>query len=220
MNSKTTKLVLATYFLLIHALLAYAVWRPTTVMQWRGLPNAYQVEMDRAHQRLLPQLPDGWAVFLGDSITAGLIQSRIEPRSINLGIGGQTSAQLLARIPTYRGLEGASVVYLMIGINDIWQGKASDLKTTIPDLARAIPANTPVVWSAIAPTTHEDMNVQARSANELIKQTCASRGNCRYVDTWAALTGLGSSAFTDGVHLSPSGYEALAQAISSPRTAP
>lgn len=213
MNSKATKLALVAYFLLIHALLAYAIWRPAKVMQWRELPSAYQVEIDRTHQRQLPQLPDGWAVFLGDSITAGLIHNRIEPNSINLGIGGQTSLDLLARMPTYQGIERASAVYLMIGINDIWQGKADQLQTTIPALAKAIPASTPIVWSAIAPTVHEHMNAQARYANELIKQVCGSRGNCRYVDTWPALTGLGTSAFVDGVHLSPAGYKAWSTAL-------
>ncbi len=47
---------------------------------------------------------------------------------------------------------------------------------------------------------------QIASANRVVKEECAARGNCIYVDTQRLLSAGGANLFRDGVHPNDKGY--------------
>ena len=86
--------------------------------------------LQRARQTqlaLLPTLP-GRVVLLGDSITEGGVWNELLPELpvLNRGVGGETSAQVLARLDLV--LNAPSAVVLLIGTNDLSSGVSTALR--------------------------------------------------------------------------------------------
>jgi hypothetical protein len=144
-------------------------------------------------------------IFLGDSITAAMPEI---PGAVNYGVPQQSSAQLLARLPRYRSIDSARAVYLLIGINDLVRNEP----LRVDELAAAIPPSVPLVWSGIMPTSHLTVTAESiEAANAAIQRACATRGNCRFVDTRGIVK---PGAFKpDGLHLSDVGYRAWLEAL-------
>jgi lysophospholipase L1-like esterase len=166
-------------------------------------------------------VPDKTTIFLGDSITQGLATAAVVPCSINYGIAGENTAQLLDAIPSYKSLARANAIVLTIGINDLEQGMNVGLNNRYQKIVEALPQQTPLIWSAVMPAKNIALS-DINNANQSIKSLCASRGNCVFVDTWRFLADKNGYMITrlfldDGVHLSTEGYRAwilsLKQAI-------
>lgn len=181
--------LLIVYLVVIHALLVGLLWRSDAVRGWRGVPDAAMARATATMQRRDWTVPEGAAVFLGDSITAGLAAVAVEPRAVNFAIGGQTSTDLLHRLPA--SLPRAGKVYLMVGVNDLLRGERETLNANLPRILSALP-DVPLVWTGVM----RDDPINAR-----IRSLCAKRPQCRYVEppTDPAL-------FVDGVHLNAAGY--------------
>ena len=174
-------------------------------------------------------VPDNAVIFLGDSITQGLATAAVAPHSVNYGIGGETTTQLLEALPSYRSLNRARAIVLAIGINDIVGGKQKGLKERYNKIVGALPRGTPLVWSAVMPVKVATWMKMEQSditeANREIKLLCEMRGNCVFVNTVGLLGDTNGQIvqryyLDDGVHLSHDGYRqwisALKQAIDSP----
>lgn len=189
---KRTALIV--YLLALHVLLAFAIARPGTVRQWLGKPDPFNGRMERYLAAKDATAPDGAAIFLGDSITQSLAVAAVSPNAVNLGFGSQTTADLTRRVRGYRSLERASVIYLLIGAND--------LRHREPDydaLLRELPADVPLVWSGVMPSANFDPTTN----NARIRALCAARPKCRYVDTsWLRVP----QDFTDGAHPNAASY--------------
>ena len=169
--------------------------------------NQHGERMIVYHQAMDGSVPPGATIFLGDSITQGLATAAVSPVSVNYGIGSETTSELLANLPKYKSLERASVAFLMIGINDIGQGKTEGLTTRLQAIASAIPRQLPLVWSGIMPAYSDRIDpAQVTSANRAIQEICAARGRCIYVDTQELLAAGGAKLFRDGVHPNDRGY--------------
>ncbi|MGO9565931.1 MAG: SGNH/GDSL hydrolase family protein [Desulfomonilaceae bacterium] len=171
--------------------------------------------MIKYHKWMDGNIPDNSVVFLGDSITQGLAVAAVAPYSINYGIGGETTAQLLDAVPYYKSLRRAKTLVLAIGINDIAQGKQNGLNERYKRIIAAIPHEVPLIWSSVMPVKVArwmKMNESDVSdANRTIKSLCERRGNCVFVDTHKFLTDSNNQIILryfldDGVHLSPEGY--------------
>lgn len=198
------RIAITVYLLLLHLALA-ALLIKTNVAARLGLTapqeNPHIVNMRGIHSWREQTMPDGAAVFLGDSLTERLATAAVAPNSVNFGASWQTSAQLLASMP--KSLNRAGAVYLLIGTNDIVSKKQEGLVDRLASIAAAIPPGTPLVWTGI-------MLAEADQTNAAIQWICKSRQPCTYVPP---LTD--SSAFDDGVHLSIAGYGQWIAALKS-----
>lgn len=203
------------YLSLVHIALAVLLIRTDAVpraMARIGLTEPGRAPVELAHsvfqQRRDPIVPEGAAVFLGDSITHGYVPALVEPMSVNFGIGQQTAAQLARELPRYGSLKRAGRIYLMIGTNDVLQGRANALPERYESILANLPENVPLVWSTVMPLA--DAHPGIETANAAVRTLCARRPDCTIVDVHAAMTRDDGSAkpglLLDRAHPSPKGY--------------
>ena len=210
---KSKRILFFSYLIAIHVLLVIFAAKSIWGQRLRGVPDRHITAMAHQHNRMDPQVTDGFSVFLGDSITAGLVSSLVDPYSVNYGVNTLTTSRLIHNMKSYESLKRAKRVFLLIGINDISIKQHDGLNERLSSIMNSVPEGTPLVWSLISPTTDNDKNTKISMANEHIRKLCVSRPGCRVVDTWEVLGGLGNEAFTDGLHLSTRGYEAWSRAL-------
>ena len=148
--------------------------------------------------------------FLGDSITEGWALPRH-----NLGIYGQTSAQILNRYPTQVHGHPYRRLYILAGTNDIWQQMDPDV--TIANLARIVDLaqadHIQPVLAEIPPMFIDGGRYQpaVRELNRRIVQLAQSR-QLPLVDYYDAI-GNHRSYSSDGVHMKRRGYLAMEVAL-------
>jgi lysophospholipase L1-like esterase len=165
-------------------------------------------------------------VFLGDSITEGWSYADpglFVPGTVNRGISGQTSPQLLLRFMADVVALKPRVVHLMIGTNDVAGNTGPTSPQAYKDNVRAMAylakANGIVmVLGSIPPadrmTWRPDMKPAARIAelNAWLKTFAAERGLV-FADYYAALAGPGGDLPAgygpDGVHPNGAGYAVM-----------
>lgn len=143
------------------------------------------------------------------------------PPALNLGVAGDTVPGLVRRMKDYSALAEARVLVVNIGLNDLRSHCAAD-RVDLAPLLLALPATVPVVWVGIqglSPALRErwcDGRFAALSVtlNERVRQACAARESCSFMPHPVPedVDGRTSASLhvADGVHLSASGYAALA----------
>lgn len=200
---------LVVYLLILHVVIAAVLIGSDFLLSVGGRlgltdPNAPAVHrmQDVLVSRVDPSVPAHASVFLGDSITHGLATAAVAPISVNFGISGQTAAQLANSIDRFASVKRASRVYLLIGTNDITLKQASELPASFKRIIAAIPANVPIIWSAIMPRAA--LAEIAREVNKQAAATCADRPGCVFLDTEKSLSD--PSFYSDGLHLNATGY--------------
>jgi lysophospholipase L1-like esterase len=202
------------YIIGLHLLIAVLIFKTDFIPKFEAkffasptTSNLHGERMIAYHQAMDMSVPVGAAIFLGDSITQGLATAAVAPLPVNYGIGLATTSELLSNLPKYQSLKHASVVFLMIGINDLEQGKTEGLATRLNAIVAAIPNDLPLVWSGIMPTYSETIDsAQVEYANNIIKELCAARNRCTYVNTAEIFSVGGANWFRDGVHPNDQGY--------------
>ncbi len=184
----------------------------------RPLPPDYQhyKEMLTYHKWMDEFVPEKSVVFLGDSITQGLATAAVAPYSVNYGIGGEITAELIDALPYYKSLHRARAIVLAIGINDIWQGRQQGLPERYSKILDALPKDRPLIWSSVMPVKTNGGWMKMKEsditeANRTIKSLCERRSNCIFVDTWNVLADSNGRIIQqyfldDGIHPSSSGY--------------
>jgi lysophospholipase L1-like esterase len=185
-------------------------------------------------------------VALGDSTTAGtpgfqspleappegagnvesqysywLQQAQREWRVLNRGINGERSDQVRARFDRDVRREHPSVVIVVAGVNDVYQGRrAEDVQReleAIYDAARA--AHIAVVAGTILPynTATPDATARMRAVNAWIRDYAARHDDVVFCDTRAAVAAPGNpdrlASSPDDLHPSPAGYKRMAAAL-------
>ncbi len=110
--------------------IGFALARPgllRRVAKKLGLPDGNQrwfYEQTVAfHRRMDDCVPDQAVLFIGDSFIQGLCVTEVAAKSINYGIGGDTTEGLLARLPHYPSLNRARAVVVSVGENDLRKGR-------------------------------------------------------------------------------------------------
>ncbi|MEM1097142.1 MAG: GDSL-type esterase/lipase family protein, partial [Bacteroidota bacterium] len=104
------------------------------------------------HKRSLDSLPAGGVLFIGDSITQDLPADEVAPGAVNLGIGGDTTDDVLERLPVYEGItEHASAIVLAVGVNDLTDGSEAETAGTYRRVLESLPP-VPILISSILPT--------------------------------------------------------------------
>ncbi|MBR7181906.1 MAG: hypothetical protein IKD28_03890 [Clostridia bacterium] len=157
--------------------------------------------------------------FLGDSLTDGYDVAAYYPQYVvsNRGIGGETTYGLEARLQVSVYDLKPKVAVLLIGVNNLgtmmdnYEDIIKGLKENLPDTKIVVLSLTPM-GNALA-----DKNNVATYTNVYLKML-AARHECRFVDLYSALlnpdTGeIYAEYTTDGLHLSPRGYEVMTAAI-------
>lgn len=142
----------------------------------------------------------------------------LSPASINAGIGGTDSANMVSRMPALIA-QSPALITLMAGTNDALGGvSASAYSANIAamiGMARA--ASIPIYVGSpppIAPSNPASVHKLLESYAAAVRQLCAANG-VRYVQVWEALadpsTGyqLAAHASGDGTHYNDRGHAAM-----------
>jgi lysophospholipase L1-like esterase len=159
-------------------------------------------------------------VFLGDSISEFGLWSEWFPDVpvLNRGIGGETSAQVLARLDT--AIDSPRAVVLLVGTNDLTAGVPEDdivanIRAILDGIEQRAPG-TPVLLQSVMPRT-ADFASEVRALNERCRRLSESASTVRYVDLWpllAADDGTLRPEYTlDRLHLNGEGYRAWVSAL-------
>jgi hypothetical protein len=221
---RSRKVVLLAYLAAIHGALGIALIGPS-VAQHLTVPTIPEEEsiiprLREVHAQMDASVPAGAAVFLGDSITMALATAAVEPRAVNYGIGWQRSDQLLVSMKGYGSLQRAGRVFVMIGTNDLLQGREAGIGERYRAILSTIPAGIPVVMSSpppIGPITfygvHKVEDAAVRQAGIEARAACAADPRCRFVDTYSLLKGTEGALLPDQIHLAPPGYTLWIRAL-------
>lgn len=175
--------------------------------------------------------------WCGDSITAGstagwrctmrdhalkYLGARISAASINAGVGGERSDELLSRMPAILDRD-PGLAFVLIGTNDAGQSiPLADYQDNIAAIVAVCDAaGVPVAFGLIPPRAYAGPETDlTRLYNHWLRVWC-HRNGIACVDTYGALvdpaTGLLAAAYDsgDGVHPSNAGYAALGGAIAA-----
>lgn len=179
------------------------------------------MRQDRRDQFAALRPPADHVVLLGDSITEyGLWPEWIPDRPVlNRGIGGDTSAGILARLDT--AIADPRAVCLLIGTNDlslaIPQIRIVDNVRRILDGIMDRAPGAPIIVQSVMPRTAKyRAEIQALNA-ALQRLVDASPAQVSYLDLWPALADhqgtLRSDCSRDHLHLTGAGYQAWAQIL-------
>ena len=178
-------------------------------------------------------------IFIGDSIVAGsgddecrgwvgrvgsaTRRAGVDHTPYNLGIGGNTAADVLARweeeVSRRLNPEIANRLVIQVGVNDGRDGVERDPQASADDVAKLIDGARaaglePLVVGPI-PTAQPEESDRIGALSERLAAVCADRG-AAYVEVHAALRDNGSflaSLASDGYHPDADGYTEIAQVV-------
>lgn len=153
-------------------------------------------------------------LFLGDSITAAGDWASWFPDDevINLGVDGDTTADVQARLDAVIEADPDSIV-LLIGTNDFSARRSVEqvvrnIETILVDLRRRLPG-VRLLLQSITPRG-SDYTDRVQDTNRHLRQFAATV-RAQYLDLWPALSDgemINPDYSDDGVHLNAAGYEA------------
>ena len=178
------------------------------------------------HQGMVKQIQQGPAnlVFIGDSITKGwggngkeIWQKRYAPLgAVNLGIGGDTTRQILWRLG-HGALDGAKpkVIVLMIGVNNIFTatGSNEDIARGVEEILKQIQVKCPeakILLLGILPLGNAAQNARVQDINGILGKF--QGGAIRFLDMNGKFQDAAGKILPDlyspdQVHLAKGGYE-------------
>ena len=189
---------------------------------------AYQEERLAKFVNENQKLDKGQIVFAGDSITEFFALKKYLGRDfplVNRGIAGTDSVWLLEHLKEQvLDLEPSKLV-LLIGINDIGRGyPIRDIINRISDImtVRQESLFTEVYLLSVLPVSERPehsskVKIRNNATVRELNQQLAVLPGVTYVDLYDYLTDaqgqLNDTYTTDGLHLSPQGYQVLAEPI-------
>jgi acyl-CoA thioesterase I len=158
---------------------------------------------------------DPHVAFLGDSITQGWYYP-----TVNLGVHGNTTAQMLARYPRLIHGQGYKTVVILGGTNDVLLGINPDetiqnlekiSQLTLQEHAEPILCEVPPIFHGIHPDDGKDYEPAVNTLNLRIAQLASTR-HWKLVDFNTPLAGHRSYS-SDGVHMKTRGYLVMEQSL-------
>lgn len=163
-------------------------------------------------------------VFVGTSLTEGFLVSEMfhSLHVKNRGIGGNNSAQILARIGDVAAGKPRKM-FLEIGINDIQEGIPDDSimrnYSQIVDTIKARSGRTELFVQSVFPTgmSRVDLNSRVVELNHKIEALAKSSG-ASYINIYPSMlkgAGLDSAYTVDGIHLTGKAYAVWKSKIDS-----
>ena len=172
------------------------------------------------------QLPSRRLVFLGDSITAGwdagLFGQFYGARApVLLGISGDATQGMLARLPGEWGPMRPRLVVLLIGTNNLPYGTPDNIALGVAEIVRAIhrrSSDTRVLIVGILPrgAPGDPVRQELAQVNQFTAQ-CADNRTTFFTDIGRMLVDsngtLSKEVSFDALHLTPVGYAIMATAL-------
>ena len=169
----------------------------------------------------------GAVVFAGDSLIeqwTTLADDFPGLKTVNRGIGGDTSRELFLRLSKDVLACRPRAVVILIGTNDLAADvpprRVAALIRRIADRIERFGGGVPVVLCRILPRTKAPgpFPEKIRELNGLIDELANERKNVLVCDTFTPLANADGSCrdnlFVDGLHLNAAGYDALAKTLS------
>ena len=167
------------------------------------------------------EAPPSGAGNLESQYSYWLMQTHADWQVVNRGVNGERSDQIRARFARHVIDAKPSVVVIIAGVNDVYQGRAAEVVEreleAMYDAARA--ARIPVVAGTILPYNPAGAgeNARMRAVNEWIRDYAERHGEIVFCDTRAAVSAAGQPdrlvSSPDGLHPSPDGYRLMATAL-------
>ncbi|HEX2858770.1 MAG TPA: GDSL-type esterase/lipase family protein [Alphaproteobacteria bacterium] len=166
-------------------------------------------------------------VMLGDSLTENVPWAELTGRHdlVNRGVGGATSADILAMLPQVLRLH-PKAVFLMVGVNDVMHGIATPaILANLQKIADVVTASDAQVFlSYVLPVAEgipngSKWNSQIRALNDAMKASFSGKRGVTFIDIRPQVTdssnSLSPSITSDGVHLRAAAYRAWVGAVKS-----
>jgi len=161
------------------------------------------------------------ALFVGDSITAEANWSELYPylRIANVGINGDSTQGLIDRLDTIRSIN-APKVFLMVGINDIFQNiSLADIEKNYQVLIESLKQknNTLYLFSCLyvgetyQRNPYKNLTKKITGLNEFIKELASNIEGVIYIDVNTSLSleeRLNPIYTNDDLHLTGKAYSA------------
>ncbi|RFA08122.1 hypothetical protein B7R54_01990 [Subtercola boreus] len=185
--------------------------------------DGFVVKMERKRAQLFEALPapTGRLVLFGDSITeGGFWDGWLPGRPVtNRGIGGDTVAQLTARIDT--AIDSPLAISVLAGTNDLVRGDPKDadsigrrFETLIAQIREREPS-APLIINSVMPRGKK--YIDAITTINTHYRRIAAQYDAHYLDLWPALATpdqtLRKEFTPDGLHLNGQGYRAWASVL-------
>lgn len=226
-NVKGGKFAYWSYALFLHmstAVLAFRTTFAATILGSIGVDHpadtARIASTHEIHKSMDAIVPEGSAVFLGDSIMAYFVTTSVEPNSISFGVSGQRCSHLLESLGNYRSLPRARRIYVMIGTNDVFRHQDGRLEGCYAALLDALPNNVPVTLVSVLPIDRKGIDGRDEAARNSAMRVCKARNRCEFVDGYTAFKNQGrpiADLLRDGIHPNGQGYRVLRDAIADSR---
>jgi len=211
MKSKKIKTVIIAVYLIVAQIgLARDAEQPSADIPFIAMMRGVHAWMDES-------VPADATIFIGDSITMALATAAVAPHAVNYGISWQRSDQLIQSMDIYQSIARANRVFVMVGTNDVLEGRQADIQSRYQSILVKIPANIEVVMSGIPPIGNVVIDGQkiddkiVRDVVSIAKTVCEADKRCRFVNTYEVLSTDGKPTqgvlLPDQIHLSPKGYQ-------------
>lgn len=235
----SAKLLLILYIAALHAALAALVFAPATVggilMRVGLMPRGSFYQDMLAYQLLSDRfVPTDAVIFVGDSQIQGLDVDSVASRAANYGIGGDTTAGVLRRLPLYASLDRARTVVLEVGTNDLAASLPREIIANYAAIVAAVPRRVGIVVNAVLPVSASksveggkplSRNQAIEAINRGLAEICAARPGCAFLDPGRILANRAGDLAAeydrgDGLHLNPAGYRVWSEILRAALGAP
>jgi lysophospholipase L1-like esterase len=161
-------------------------------------------------------------VMVGDSLSQWFPSDRLPDQQVwlNQGISGDTTSGILNRLNALDSTQ-PDTIYLMAGVNDLKRGLNEqqvlrNINQIVSRLKRQHPTAQIIVQSILPTRSEQIPNQRIVKLNPLIQQL-AQRHGVNYLDLAQQFRdddgGLRADLTTDGIHLSPQGYQVWQSAL-------
>jgi lysophospholipase L1-like esterase len=167
----------------------------------------------------------GTTLLLGDSNTWNMPADILPGDYVNCGINGNRSENLILQLPVFLSLYRPKMVSIMIGTNDIKDGRSLDAFLTDCSslIAMADQHGVALLFRSIPPTSGgwAEINLSTQIYSDALEQLL-KRKSIAYVDhrsAWMDGNGVFRGDMTiDGLHLNRSGYKVIKERFYSVST--
>ncbi|MFK0385438.1 SGNH/GDSL hydrolase family protein [Agrobacterium sp. NPDC090273] len=160
-------------------------------------------------------------LFIGDShIELGNWADFLKPIDVaNLGIAGETSAQLLERVKKY-DIRSKTVV-AVIGTNDLGSERLEKSQQNIEAIIQILAESNKLYFVSTPYTGNASQRDYVQALNNTEKSVCDSRSRCKFLNINSLISSNGllkSDLSFDGIHMNRDGYLLFSEQLRSALT--